>query len=456
MGWTNADNKFGLSPFIVGTTLGDGCNYTVIQTAINDIAAGPLIATIYVRAGTYSEALTIPAGVGIKIIGAQSSPENSLVTIVGSVTHSGAGSSLGLENLAIGFTAAVSYTQTTSVTVVKNCVFFSTGNSAVQITTAGATFSAIDCQFITASISDLVQVTDSITTQFDQCFFSSATANIATYGSARIFVNYCKLTHLCVAADTSTITVQYSRTDNPVNPAYNATATATINAYHNIVNTTDASTFFAAGVGTFNWGDIVLLADQGVDPALTSNPQNWQPYAQTAVAAAGSVRGTASFDSATFSTTDGWVQLAGTAAANSFPTDAGTATPVAGVINILGGPGVTTTAAGNTISINSVIWSNAAAPVTVAADSGTFDVVGGIAITLPAAPAQGEECRIFSGFAGTIVTANAGQQIQIGNTLSSVGGTATGTDSGDSVVLVFFAALSRWCSIATNGNWTLA
>jgi hypothetical protein len=142
-------------------------------------------------------------------------------------------------------------------------------------------------------------------------------------------------------------------------------------------------------------------------------------------------------------------------AASSFPTDSGTALPAAGVLNILGGPGVTTSAAGNTITVNSVIWSNAAAPVTVLSDSGTFDVVG-VTITLPAAPVQGEECRVISVASPTVIQAAGVQTIQLGNVVSSAGGTCTGTDVGDSVVLVYFVAFDRWYSVATNGNWVLA
>lgn len=45
------------------------------------------------------------------------------------------------------------------------------------------------------------------------------------------------------------------------------------------------------------------------------------------------------------------ISLAGSLS-NSFPTDAGTATPVAGVLNILGGVGIGTTGVGNTVTVN--------------------------------------------------------------------------------------------------------
>jgi len=50
-----------------------------------------------------------------------------------------------------------------------------------------------------------------------------------------------------------------------------------------------------------------------------------------------------------------WVQLesGGVAPANSFDTDAGVAVPVAGVLNIVGGMGITTTGAGNTVTVSS-------------------------------------------------------------------------------------------------------
>jgi hypothetical protein len=236
------------------------------------------------------------------------------------------------------------------------------------------------------------------------------------------------------------------------------TGTGQCTASHSTISCGAASGFWVDGTGgQVNFGDILLVGSaQDIGPSITQIKSNWQPYGETAVAAGGSNRGTASFDFASFTVTDGFVQIIGGSPAGSFPTDSGTATPLAGVLNILGGPGVTTSAVGNTITVNSVVWTDVANPVTVTSDSGSIDTAGGTVITLPAAPNRGEEVRIISVLAGTVVTANAGQQIQIGNVLSSVGGTATGTANGDTLYLTWSPSGGAWFSLAATGNWLLA
>ena len=176
------------------------------------------------------------------------------------------------------------------------------------------------------------------------------------------------------------------------------------------------------------------------------------------VASAAANAGLASFNSVNFTVdANGWVSLVGTVA-TSYPTDAGTAIPAAGVLNIVGGPGITTSGVGNTVTINSVVFTDRAAPATVTSDSGSYSTAT-IALTLPAAPLQGELCEFVVTTAATVltVTANAGQTIRIGNIASSVAGTATSLSAiGDALVLRFQAATLTWWATSSVGNWLLA
>lgn len=231
---------------------------------------------------------------------------------------------------------------------------------------------------------------------------------------------------------------------------------------HTYMLTSAGSGFTVTGTGQLVYDSIYSEGNTTLDPALTLTPIDWQPYAQMATAPATpaggqGLRGTCCFDDTQFTVTSGFVQLSTTGVAATFTSDAGIATPVANNINILGGSGVTTSASGDTITVNSVVWTDQIASVGVTADSGTFDASAGTAtFTLPAAPSQGEECRFVCINSGGVIRANAGQQISIGNQNSTVAGTATSTAGGDSVWLTYNAGTLRWFSVATNGNWTLA
>lgn len=169
-------------------------------------------------------------------------------------------------------------------------------------------------------------------------------------------------------------------------------------------------------------------------------------------------QGIASFNSAQFVVdANGFVSTAAVVA-TSYPTDAGTAIPAAGVLNILGGPGITTTGVGNTVTINSVIFTDQGGSVGITSDSGSFvSGAGTITLTCPAAPLQGEELDIGQNGATTVVVqANAGQTIRIGNQVSSVAGTATSLSAnGDALILRFRAANAQWMAFSSVGNWNL-
>jgi hypothetical protein len=80
------------------------------------------------------------------------------------------------------------------------------------------------------------------------------------------------------------------------------------------------------------------------------------------------------------------------------------------------------------------------------------------AYTLPAGAINGDMVEIvdFIG-GGVVVTAQGGDLIRISNTSSSVNGTATSTQIGDSLRLVFRAVGQVWvCVPGAAGNWILA
>jgi hypothetical protein len=254
------------------------------------------------------------------------------------------------------------------------------------------------------------------------------------------------------------MTVHHSRLFSGLETGFFPVA-GSLDIRHSEVTSSGAGGFWVDGVlgTTASFGDILLSGSAlGIGAAVTQQKINWQPYAETAAGAFGSNRGTASFYNNDFTVTDGFVSLNGSTsgAVTQLDADSGFAIPTAGVITIKGGAGVTTSAGGSILTVSSVEWQDVAAPTLAVVDTGYMDF-GPTTITLPAAPAQGEQVRILSVNAPTVVQADVAHTITIGNVTSSAGGTATGSDTGDCLVLVYVASASRWSAESVIGNWTL-
>lgn len=132
--------------------------------------------------------------------------------------------------------------------------------------------------------------------------------------------------------------------------------------------------------------------------------------------------------------------------------------PLAGNWNILGGPGVTTSGSGNTLTINSVVFTDAPATVGITSDSGTFATNGApIILNFPATPAQGELIEVVCTTANAVaLDVPAGDFIRVGTLITSSGGTATSTAIGDSMKLRFSFADQVWYAVSIIGTWLMA
>lgn len=205
-----------------------------------------------------------------------------------------------------------------------------------------------------------------------------------------------------------------------------------------VANATNAKPVYVNG------GTNAEVIEVQVAAAITGSPANSNDA------------GICSFDDTDFTVdANGYVSLLGTGAGETITGDTGGAlSPTGGNWNILGGPGVTTTGSGSTLTINSVVYTDQTA-TTLVVDSGTWATAAG-AYVLPAAPTNGELCEIVCITTGIIVTANTGQTIQIGGDVTSTAGTATNSAKGDSLWLRYRDTDAAWYSLATTGVWVLA
>lgn len=102
-------------------------------------------------------------------------------------------------------------------------------------------------------------------------------------------------------------------------------------------------------------------------------------------------------------------------------------------------------------------WTDEAISFNALSGNGYF-VTATATATLPAAPAQGNTIAFaVDSLAGILtITANTGQKIRIGSTLSTSAGTATSNADGDSVTLVYRSSDTTWIATSVIGTWTLS
>ncbi len=451
MAWTNADNKFGSTPFIVGEILGDGCNYTSIVTAVTDAAAaGGGVVLIRYKNSPYIENVTLQPGVDLVGVDSQSSGVSSggssyaTVVIQGTLTAP-SGGTCQIENIfveGIGV-PAIELSGGGSDLFASNCFFTSSAteaihavdsdlkmnccnvnagaNNAVLFDTAGCTVRMFDCRVDAGNYCFEMQVGGSIFC--DSCIFVSGAAGIVfDNAGGNMEFSRCQM----IANASPAIDMQVGGTCVLIsNAIYSAVQAINFNAVGPVVRSYQNSYVIAAGAeyvtgpGTYEYGSDVVnpVTAQGIDGATIQVKYAWRPWAESAAAPGTfSTKGTCSFDSNQFLVVDGFVQVTG----GGSPPFVDVSGATAGVVN----QGYFCTAA--------------------------------TTLTLPAAPSQGDIVIVYADTAAAVVvTANAGQAIRLGSTISAVAGTATSSAIGDSLTLRFRAANLVWETVASMGNWTI-
>lgn len=318
-------NKRFFSPYVVdpSTTFGTRGEYSTIQAAINaaNLAGG---GTVFIRQGTYTEDLTLQPNVdlaGIPVDGRASAVgATNLVTIDGSHTLSSAGT-VGISN--IDFVSTVSDTFTinnaagNSFLGLKYCSINSSGgisNIAMNVP-AGAT-SQVAAEYCNLfSDSDCV-----ITNGLGTCNYTSTNSFYNSSGGSVIslsapstssFISNCRAigftNAISIAHASALINLESNVFIAPIGVDF--VAAGTVVSLHNSWQCNSGSNY-VVGSGTYVYGDDLLIGTaNAIDVATTQQKIRWRGRAE-AGALGVAYEGVASFDSADFVVTDGFVQLA--------------------------------------------------------------------------------------------------------------------------------------------------
>lgn len=439
-GRNGADNKFGLTPYIVGPVLGDGCNYDTIQSAIDDaFAAGGGVVGIRPSLTPYVENLTLRAGVelfGFDVDGRLPSTL-SKVAVQGNHTFALAAGFGACLAQYINFSCVSGDTFTLNATgvsqvilAVKFCgleAFTLAGQRAVVLNAdagCGAQFSTDN-----ANINSSSHNFECIGAGSQAAFMSLGSSNSQsgntfelTAGNGSLQGQNTQMNGLYICNfNTANGNASFTHTD--LNSGQEAVLFAAgggqaVFTHCNVVSSAVSGNWVDGASGQVTFGDILLGGSaHGIGATITQQKIDWQPYAETAAGPVGSNRGTSSFDNIYFTVTDGWVSLA--------------FTPL------------------------TFTWVNQAASTTVSSSQGNFITAAGVTLTLPAIASQGDTVAFKDpvGFAPYVIQANAGQTLQVANQTSAVAGTATSSQIGDAMELTYYAALNIWCANSVVGNW---
>jgi hypothetical protein len=423
-GINSADNRFGPSSFVVGTVLGNGCNYTSIQSAINDaFAAGG--SSVLIRAGTYTENLTLAAGVDLLGVSGDGRPPNALVKINGNHTYSGNGFTLiqDIQFLAAAgdaFTIIAPPAGNSLVGIKFSRVDASAGRGFV-VTGTGGGAAVIGISSLIGSSAEAFVLTDG-SLQFDA---TDVTSNTSYALSLNGFCGVNASNGSTINGDTAAVLLN-SATSNCVSqdcsfsssngPSFLFAAAGTVANTTTIHSSSGISGFYVEGTGNYQYaGDYFTGGNSSIDPLVTVTVYKWRPYA-TAGTTLTAFRGTSSFDSTQFTCVDGFVQL------------------------VAGPTGIT--------------WSEIGVNTLGTANSGYFGTAV-LNLTLPASPVLGDTIKVKNGPGLVTVIANAGQFIKIGNNTSVVTGSAASSSDGDALDLSYQTSTATWTADSVIGNWLI-
>lgn len=417
------DNRFPITPYVVGPVGVAG--YQTIQDGL-DAANADGGGIVYVQPGTYTEDLTLYEDT--QIVGTPSSSNSDAIPDV----------------IIVGTTSA-SYTGTSAI---KNVRLQTPSNLeyAIEMTGSNATKLYVENCYIDASLYTAINASsinvDSLA-YFYNCMGHAANSSQANFflgtTTGTLTLDHCNFTNL----NTNNITNAISGTCNIIYSTFTGLLGPSAGTLNISYSTIDSTLFsfntlsFANGLGiTANlyYSTFISGSAGGAQVAIGIGTGNTVTAVGNTIyspnATAISVNGTLNFTPFSF-------------------TGPGSGVSGAGTINALPfGP------------LKEMRWSAIGASQTLAVQNGYFCTSGaGLSLALPATSEVGDRVRVVldGSTSWTITQPNAGTQIRMGNTQTTlgVGGSLASTAVGDSVELVCETANARWAVVSSIGNITI-
>jgi hypothetical protein len=438
-----------ITPYVVNPTAGIG-NYTTIQSAITAASAGN---DVYITPGTYTENLTLKAGVNLCTI--KGNEVSGLVTIVGNATMSVVGTveiaNINLQTNGSNPFLTVSGSVASIVNLV-NCVLTVGNQPGISFTSssASAQINMSRCSGdLNTNTATFYTMTSPGTITIEYCFFTNSGASpnsstnstglvdlyyshflsrFSTTGSGNINKNYCFIDTSAINQTgltlfgTGTSDARFTDNLSGTASAISVGSGCTINCYKCLVNSSNTNAI--TGAGTINYTD---LSFSGTSNTINVTTQNPIPFTLANGGTNASLTATA--NNLVYSTSTALALLATANSAalvtNSSGVPAWSSTMTNGQV-IIGSTSGTPTAATLTAGSNVTI-TNGAGSITIASSGGggggiTWQSVQtgnfspaasnaypvnttstAITATLPASPSAGNVI-MFTDYAGTFAT----------------------------------------------------
>jgi hypothetical protein len=213
MVWTTGDDNFGVTSYIVDPTQGNG-NYQTIAAALTAASAASFAGDIFIRPGTYTENLTLVAGVNLVAWPADASA--GTVIINGNCTLSTAGT-VTISGIRLQTNSAACVTVSGSVASILNlvgCYINALNNSAIAYSTSSASsaLNLFNCQgnLATTGIALYTATVGIGTITIDNCYITNTgySSTASNTSAAAIIISNSYLS-IPISATSGAITQNY-------------------------------------------------------------------------------------------------------------------------------------------------------------------------------------------------------------------------------------------------------